>query len=105
MKREVFWGNRLWPPTFFCQPDPVLTRNSATPSDDLFKKCIQGLVHPLMVLGLLRVRYHHIDMNITVAGMTKTGDREPGSLLQPCRELHQINQAAARHGYILVQLS
>src|ERR1700757_405413 len=105
MKHEVFWRNRLWPPTFFCQPDPMLTSNSSTPSNDLFEQRVQSLIHPLMVFGLLRIGHHHVDMNVTVAGMAKTGDREPGSLLQVCRKFYQINETAARHGHILVQLS
>ena len=46
---------------------------------------------------------HDVDVNVAITGVAKAGDRKSVLCLQRFGELHQIDQAAARHDYVLVQ--
>src|SRR6266487_7153652 len=68
---------RLRPPAFFREPDSVLACDHSAPRQHLRKKIIERLfqfvAHDRVTIISIR---HDIDMNVSVTGMTKTGDRE-----------------------------
>ncbi len=47
---------------------------------------------------------HDVDVDIAVARVTERGDLDPVFLLQPRGEIEQIDQPAARHADVLVEL-
>src|SRR6266481_971013 len=85
---------RIPPPAFFCQTDPVLAGNYATPCQHLCKKIVQR-VFDFFANGrvaIVAVR-HDIDVNVAVARMTKAFR----SLLrrwQSATHLPSVSQAA-----------
>jgi hypothetical protein len=82
MELEVPFRNRRRPPAFFCQPDPMLSGNRSSPTDDLAKELIQSGVHSLPRLSIIRIRHHDIYVDVPVAGMPETGDWKTETLLE-----------------------
>src|SRR5439155_27071544 len=68
---------RIPPPEFFCQTDPVLAGNYATPCQHLCEKIVQRVLDffPNGRVAIVALR-HDIDVNVAVARMTKARDRE-----------------------------
>src|SRR5260370_15593075 len=79
-------SRRVRPPAFLRQADSVLACDHSAPRQHLRKKIVERLFH-FVAHGrdtIIPIR-HDIDMNITVASMTKGSDRKSMFCMQlPC---------------------
>src|SRR4029077_6669508 len=96
-------AGRLGPPAFFGHPDSVLAGNYAAPGQHLCEKIVERVLdffaHNCVAIVTV---CHDIDVNVSVPGVTETGDWKSILILQCLREFHEIDQTTAWHDHILV---
>src|SRR5438876_6013692 len=82
-------ARRLGPPAFLRQTDPVFARNHAAPGEHLRKKFIQSALH-FLAHGRVTIETisHDVDVNVSIAGVTETGDRKSMFCLKLACEFH-----------------
>ena len=80
------------PPSFFCQTDSMFACDHAAPRQHLRKKIVKRafdlFAHSSVAIVAVR---HDVDVNVSVSGVTKAGDRKSMFRLQRLGEFHQID--------------
>ena len=103
MKITRHLSRRFRPPPFFCQTDSVFACDHAVPRQHLCKKIVERALdlfaHSSVPIILV---CHDVDVNVSVSGVAKTGNRKTGSRGKFLGKRNQIDQAASGNDNILI---
>ena len=105
MQGTILFREREIPPRHLGDSDAMLARNRSSPGHDLREKLVQRGLGAGANLRVVVIADHYIDMDVAVAGMSETGNRESAARLESLGEFDQIDELATRNNDILVQLS
>src|SRR6516225_5307359 len=103
MQVQRLWRDRLRPPPFLGQPNPMFSGDRATRGKNETEKIVQSSFHLLTDRRASRIRNHHVHMNVAVTGVSKTGYRKSVFELQIAGKFHEVDQLSSRHSDIFVQ--
>src|SRR5262245_27350457 len=97
-------AGRGGPPAFFGEADSMFAGDDAAPGENLRKQIIERALHAFANgdLAIIAIR-HDVDVNVSITGMAKAGDRKSGFCAQSLRKLDKIDDAAPRHDDVLIQ--
>src|SRR6266513_3127562 len=77
MKITRHLTRRFRPPPFFCQTDSVFACDYAAPRQHLRKKIVERAPDPFAHSDVTIITIcHDVDVNVSISGVAKTGDRE-----------------------------
>src|SRR5438552_4702237 len=97
MKITRHLTRRFRPPPFFCQTDSVFACDHAAPRQHLRKKIVERTLDPFAHSSVPIIPVcHDVDVNVSVSGVAKAGDRESMFRLPRLGELHQIDYMTER---------
>src|SRR2546423_9910276 len=103
MKRTHRFAGCVWPPAFLGQTDTVLARDDTAPGEHLPEQMVECafnfVAHHCVTIETVG---HDVDVNVAIAGMTKTGNRKSRLRGKPFREFDKIDNVAARHDHVLI---
>ena len=105
MQGTILFREREIPPRHLGDSDAMLARNRSSPGHDLREKFVQRGLGAGVNLRVLEIADHYVDMDVPVAGMSETGDRESAACLECLGEFDEIDEFPARNNDIFVQLS
>src|SRR6266705_4996269 len=83
MKIARHLTRRFGPPPFFCQSDSVFACDHAAPRQHLLKKIVERALDSFTHSSVPIIPVcHDVDVNVSVSGMAKAGDRKSMFRLQ-----------------------